>query len=454
MTDLYKYAAKLVLLLFIFALILLSMGIYIKYGIIQADASYYLGVSKSMMEGMIPYKDFQVGYTPLSFYLMCIPLYLTNGSYSACLICLYGFHLLNAFLVFLICRKHFFSRFNSYYCALLSLLLCYYFGGEVYILEPFVLFFGLFSLYFAMSEKICDIIIAGFLCFCSFWSKQYGLGFFFLCLAYLLNGQNVLKKQLFLILGFAVGAIFWGVVLKLQGVSFESLISLNGSTYERKGGLAGIVYVWRTLFSIIPLLFVSLLLCILKWKSCIKDRLIKVSICALAGFMLQWYIRTYWHYLIYMMPFCVFILFKVSNYIKSRRLKTIYYILFCISFVRPTIALIQSDVLIVKEKPRLEQEEFAKEVLKIIPKKTKDVFGEQNCSFINGYYPPLFDTYGFSFAESEEQFNKQIKASRYYLTYDKASGDMANYLEQHFKKHEIKIYGSNKVLSVYIRRCR
>ena len=135
-------------------LVLGKISLSLYGGAINPDANYYIGVSRFLMEGKVPFSDFQLGYTPLSFYIMCIPFSIFGNSFTTALAVLYLFHIVNAFWVYKICCQYSASQWLSAFTAILSLMLCLTCDGSSYVLEPFVLFFGLPAIYLLKSENI------------------------------------------------------------------------------------------------------------------------------------------------------------------------------------------------------------------------------------------------------------------------------------------------------------
>ena len=97
--------------------------------VINADASYYVGVTRLIMEGNTPFVDFALSYTPLSFYLMCIPFSIWGSSFNCAIIVLYFVHVVNAFVVYLILHKTSHSKKTAWLGALLFLLYAFLFSG-------------------------------------------------------------------------------------------------------------------------------------------------------------------------------------------------------------------------------------------------------------------------------------------------------------------------------------
>jgi hypothetical protein len=160
---------------------------------VNADAAFYLGVSRLILEGNLPFVDFPPGYTPLSFYVMSVPIALFGTSFTIALLFLYIFHLANAGIVYKIVRQYSSDKLIAAFCSVFSLVLCLGADGCRYILEPFVLFFGLSALCVLKRIGLKWIVISGFFCFCSFWSKQYGFGFICLAVAFLFLEEGCSK---------------------------------------------------------------------------------------------------------------------------------------------------------------------------------------------------------------------------------------------------------------------
>lgn len=455
-------------ILIIFSLVLGAMWIYANYGMIQADATYYIGISNAILNGMVPYKDFVLEYTPLSFYFMCIPTYLFNNSYTIDILFLYLFHVLNAILVFFICIRHNKTKFISCFTALFSLTLCYYLGGEVYILEPFVLFLGLTAIYCITYNKTLNYFVAGILCFCSFWTKQYGVGFIFLCVVYWImafNGKyRNTKLIIYLILGFIAGLLLAILCMYLQNIDIITAFKMiSGSNYERKGSFLGVMSVWRTLLSIVPFFIFSIILFVMNIKKSISNKMLVVSICGILGFSLQWYIRTYWHYLILLVPFYViFILESIEN-IKSKKWKFIFLICFVLSIFRPLCALLSNRISIYNNKPRQEQEAYAKKIRGIISDNKNNVYAAGDAmpiNLINQYWPPLIKKYGFSngFVETTEGTYEMIASADYCIisnqvfNHDKRfTPEICCYLDNNFSKQIIQLSGTETVFYIFQR---
>lgn len=447
-------------------LVLGKISLSLYEGAINPDANYYIGVSRFLMEGKVPFSDFQLGYTPLSFYIMCIPFSIFGNSFTTALAVLYLFHIVNAFWVYKICCQYSASQWLSAFTAILSLMLCLTCDGSSYVLEPFVLFFGLPAIYLLKSENVKKIILSGFLCFCSFWSKQYGLGFIclamvFLCLCHSI-GVLLIRKLLYLLLGFIVGLVVFVVLLWIQGVDPLMVLSLTGNDYRREGML-GLVDAWRTLFIITPLLILPIIMVVVRLKEMRKHLLLYISFCGVFGFMLQCYVRFYGHYMILVMPFCALLLFACVNVFTSLRYRNMYISLLLFTPVIPSYFTFKNNLDLLKNGGRAIQEQSANMIEKIIPKGSDDVFASSDMLpvvLLNSYNPPMCQKYGLSngFITNQAAVNEMIYSSSYCIIsedctkMERYSDIIKKYLSKEFKKYIVKSPNSNVRYMVYVKK--
>ena len=390
-------------------------------GAINPDANYYIGASRFLMEGKIPFLDFQLGYTPLSFYIMCIPLSMFGVSFTTALAVLYLFHIVNAFWVYKICCQYSTNLWLSIFIAVLSLILALICDGGSYVLEPFVLFFGLPALYLIKDGSIKKIVLSGFLCFCAFWCKQYGLGFICLAMVYLCLyhsiGMPLIRKLIYLLLGFIAGLVVFVVLLWLQGVDPLMMLSLSGNDYQREG-IQGFIDAWHTLLIIIPLLVLPIIMVVIGLKDMRKNPLLYISFCGVFGFMLQCYVRFYGHYLILVMPFCALILFACVKTFKLLRYRNVFIFLLLFAPVIPMYFTTKDIVGLLNSDGRAIQEQSAHMIEHIIPKGSDDVFASSDMlpiALLNSYNPPLEQKYGLSngFITNPIEVYEMIQASSY-----------------------------------------
>lgn len=454
--------ATYIILLFV----IVYIGLSLYKGHINMDSYYYIGVSRLIMEGKIPFIDFPPGYTPLSFYLMCIPFTVFGVSFQVAMVTLYIVHAFNAFLVFIICCQNTANKWQPAFFALLSFLLCLNCNGDCYVLEPFVLLFGLMGLVVLKKESAVRLVLSGFLCFCAFWSKQYGLGFICLTMVQvcLTNtfGMGLIRKLLYLMVGFIGGMLFFVSLFLLQGVDPLQMLSLSGSDYKRDG-MQGLMDAWRTLFIVLPFLIVPIALLVSKVFKLRQNPLLFVSFCGVFGFMLQCYVRFYAHYLILVMPFCALLLFAGINSIRSLRYQRIYVVLMLISPVIPLYFNIKSDLSLYASQEKTVQMASAESIKALIPEGAKDVFTSSDMHsvmLLNTYNPPMIQKYGLSngFVTDSTDVSEMIHKASYCiiseqgLASEQFSTEAREYLSTAFDVTEFSGGENVGVYYVYVKR--
>lgn len=455
--------------IWIIVLLVLVMGkmcLSLYGGAINPDANYYIGASRFIMDDKVPFVDFQLGYTPLSFYIMCIPLSMFGVSFTTALASLYIVHVVNAFWVYKICCQYSTNQWLSTFMAVLSLMLCLICDGGSYVLEPFVLFFGLPAIYLLKTESIKKIMFSGFLCFCAFWCKQYGLGFICLALVYLCFyhsvGMPLIRKLLYLILGFVAGLVVFVALFWIQGVDPLAMLSLSGSDYHREG-MQGLIDAWRTLFVIIPLLILPIIMVIIRLKGIRKFPLLYMSFWGVFGFMLQCYVRFYGHYLILVMPFCALLLFACVKAFLSLRFKKVYTLLLLLTPVIPSYFTIKDNVNLLKNDVSAIQEQSAHTIEQIIPKGSAGVFASSDMLpvvLLNSYDPPLEQKFGLSngFVTNPNEVYELIQASSYCIISENRqrtsqfSSVVLDYLAKNFNIFIANSSSSQTRYYVYVRK--
>ena len=439
-------------------LVLGKISLSLYGGAINPDANYYIGVSRFLMEGKVPFSDFQLGYTPLSFYIMCIPFSIFGNSFTTALAVLYLFHIVNAFWVYKICCQYSASQWLSAFTAILSLMLCLTCDGSSYVLEPFVLFFGLPAIYLLKSENIKKIILSGFLCFCAFWSKQYGLGF--ICLAMVLlclyhsMRMLLIRKLLYLLLGFLAGSVVFVALFWIQGVDPLAMLSLTGSEY-RRDGLLSLNEAWRNLLITIPLLTLPIIMVVIKLKEFRKHPLLYISFLGVFGFMLQCYVRFYAHYMILVMPFCALMMSACVNAFSTLRYKKFYILLLLLTPVIPSYFAMKENIGLFINDGRSIQVQSAHMIERIIPRGSDNVFASSDMLpvvLLNSYNPPMYRKYGLSngFVTNPDEVFEMIKESSFCIINKnrlKFSQDAGNYLAKEF---ELIILDSPDHLTQYL----
>ena len=84
----------------------LSFALAIFCSAENPDIYYYMGCVRLLLEGKVPLVDFHIGYTPLSFYMACVPAYFFGTGITAALVLETFMSLCNACLLYYLLRKN------------------------------------------------------------------------------------------------------------------------------------------------------------------------------------------------------------------------------------------------------------------------------------------------------------------------------------------------------------
>lgn len=371
------------------------------------DLYYYMGSIRMLLEGRHPFVDFHIGYTPLSFYMMCLPVKMFGSTIAVAIACNTVMHLVNAFLVYMLLYQSVSNKSLCIFVSLHYMISNFFLDGMSFMLEPFVTFWGLLSLMAIKREKVIWTFVAGVLCFCAFWSKQYGLGYMFLCGLYIICNSGSLKNFFkhtipFVIAFFLTGAFFIWLIIR-QNVEISAMFNLSGSEYE-KNGFLGLLAGYGTIIGIAPSICLAVYLFVRHTKIYKCDKMLPIYLCGILGFMLSTYVRIYMHYLQLASPF---VLMSVAIIFYNYTLKTLdyrYLKCFVYSLVVPVIMSgVMATQLIIRNE-RADVYQVSEKISKYIPKNSSKVYITSRllCIGINNYYePPMLKKYGFSngFAE-------------------------------------------------------
>ena len=453
-------------------LVLLSVFVVYSYVVnalyvrINEDSVFYIGASQLLMDGNVPFVDFLPGYTPLSFYLMCVPFWIFGDSYMCAIIVLYLIQFVNAYLIYKILLTQLKSKEWSWLSALLFLLYSLFLDGKYYLLEPFVLLFGLISIKLLLKETKRYLFLVGFLCFCSFWSKQYGLGFICLALFYEVIkhrfSRQTLTNTLLILSGFVVGGILFVGFLLFQGADPSRILTLSGSDYERDG-ISGLVQAYKFLTIVMPVWILALMVLLFNFRKLSNHRLLFLSIMGFLGFMLPFYVRFYYHYYILALPFLMFIVFLAPTFLSKRTWKKSFVGMVFLSTMIPICYVYSGDKDLNRVRLRVQQENVSDKLSALIPSGEKDVFVSQDLMYsvlLNHYTPPLIKKYGLSngFVRKAEEVLDMCQHARYCVIGDgkyqgKDFAEVNAYLRDHFKNvtMEYDYDGSKKRCFVFVR---
>ena len=373
------------------------------------DIYYYMGCVRLLLEGKVPFVDFSISYTPLSFYMAYLPARLFGTGNIAALSLETFMSFINAGLIYYLLRQNVQSKVLCLFSTAFYLISLFFIDGMCYMLEPFIMFWGLLSLIAVQRNSLWAALTAGICSFMAFWTKQYGLGFFVLNILWIVlsYGSNwvALTKRLFvLMVGFAATACCMIGSLLVQGATLSNMLAFSGATYE-KLGLCGMFEGFGYLLLVAPFLPISIFLIIKHFKSFRKEVFLVVCLCGILGFMLATYVRPYLHYIQLPLPFTILLTTILLDRYCTQTNNDQLIKWFKVSVIVPLSIMIVIDYNFIVHNERKDVNGVAEEVANIIPKGAKKVYVSSRLlcvGHINRYGTPMLEKYGMSNGFMEE----------------------------------------------------
>lgn len=258
----FRYSCYFGLLVLLVVNISTYIFLALKYYEVLPDSTYFLQMARIFSQKIDIYGNTSAAYTPLVPIILSVPYFLLkNPDYSVFLIIQYFFILGNGFLTYLILRNSKITRGNSLLISLIQVTIIIQLIGRDIVLEPFVLFFLLVSVYSIQTKIKIKYIIAGVFSFLAFWSKQYALfslpAFSFYIIFHIKNPLkvrlNYFIQYLFTFISlFLLSVLYLGLTSKSNYTSIINIylgnvgsdISPTGLEYSVKGLLIQIIKVF------------------------------------------------------------------------------------------------------------------------------------------------------------------------------------------------------------------
>ena len=407
-------------------LMAVSFIISAKHIEMNPDATYYAGVSKQILAGNIPYVDVKVDYTPLALYMTTIPVGIWGNSWTMIIGFMYLILFIAAAIEGLIVYHYTKNKALSVLGGGLLLLYAFMSEGVYFGLEAFVLLFGLGAFYCLITYKSkWQIAIAGVLCACAFWSKQYGLGFAGICGLWILMQREIAWKEKGIQVATLVGGFLGTIVIFvgyfiLKGMQVGQLAPLIFGEGYGFYGAQGIVENGIWMLKRFPILLAALAVIPFMQKEMRDWKVIVCSIIGICGFLLQCYFRSFLHYLILVWPFAILLTLYVIDAISHKYLRLGMYLLLLVFVFRMVPRVARMDRSIYNRTDRWEQMGIAKVLEDYVPKYSKDVYAYaemQYCQFYNDYEPSMLIEYGYDFGIiiDKTQTQKIISNASYVL---------------------------------------
>lgn len=428
--------------LFFFVTISLSLGILlfviaaIVFNPVGCDSSYYLSCSELIKEGLIPYSDFPLGYTPLFIYIMAgiKSVFNVEVNYSFDLFVWSLFFITNIFLVYVISFQIIKEKKLSIVAALLYAYISMRCEGLSVLLEVPSVTFALFSAFLLLkynSNKIL-VAVAGFFVFCSFFTKQYGVGYFILLIfALLLNRQY--KNTAIYILGFIFACC---MSLLLVGAECAHVfVNTSYSGYNEAAASNTILTpvvkylkAFLTMLRIAPIMIVVLISGgyflfkgKIKWNR--SYVLYLVLICGILGFLMQFIFAPYYHYYQYLIPCIAIVSVWMVVKMNKRWMQLIWKMFLIITFAFSILRIGYNGIYTNwKSQKKVQQLDLSLKIKDIIGSNNSTLFIKEG-NLMPQYYLTGYKPYdlNYSFGNlSEETYLKAIGNSEFLLINNKS----------------------------------
>lgn len=390
---------------------------------IGCDSGYYLQAIEYVNKGMMPYSDFQFGYTPGLFIFAPIKSMLgLHYCYTFDMAFFWVLELLCSLLVYKLCRLMSISKNYSIAAFIFFSIVAVRADGASFLLEIPSVLCGLGALYLILSRNNWwSLLLAGIGAGLAFMFKQYGLGFFVLCIYAILISQSKRFKSIsiytlgfLLVMGIAYYIFGDGLVSLFINSNYRGFDSVDADLCS-KLLLMGKIYI-KFLIPIVIFLPVALfgiprdILFEHKWK-------LLLLLFGILGFALQFYFGAFAHYGMYNLPFITIAIFFVLQNIAVRKFKILWAVLIVLNILYCIALGIKGHVHL--NNSRVKQE-FLAEKLKQFVRDGETVLTYDNelmCYYyIADLIPPCVEKYGLSFGnEAIDRIHEQITQTDYVL---------------------------------------
>ncbi len=399
---------------------------------VNVDSAYYLSTSKLIAQGLVPIKDIQMFYTPVTFYILSLPYIITtNPGYEIML----GFMILikigGALILYKITALWLQNKQLILFISLNFFLSTMLYEGQAVLLESFVVFFQLLSIYFILkSDRPLPLFFSGVTLALAVLSKQYGLFILPALLVYIIASKNTAKSKisqgLLLLSGFGLIIILFTLYYSLIGVEMNELVSsLSGRSYGLKSissfinGIVNMLFRNGLLILFIPFMIIAN-------KYIIKDRRFLLIVMALGASFSPLYFQYFGHYFLHILPYIyLLITYIFSMFFESKNSYPRYILVFLFipvvyCFVLTLSKSVKENIISINGKEKEKQYSTAKLISESIGTK-KNIFSHRSfiwpylCNFevINakrvGYALP-----GLNYIENNQFSNSFLSKNEYF----------------------------------------
>lgn len=306
---------------------------------IDVDSAVILVEMERIAEGYIPYKTMHLNYPPLWFYINVFLKWLFHlpyGCYHFYLAVHWLYAIGCAWCLYYISYKWSANKYISVFVAWLFFIVTHWPQGNVILFELPSIFWGLLaiSLYFKWRENNpMRLIAVGIFACCSFFSKQFGLGFFalILWLIFTSTSSNKWKQTGYYLLGYCIPLFicfaYWGTDI-YESILFNGYGTDVMDAYWGKetSFISKVIRLCENVLHlvnrILPVVYVAILLLPMickqnKWREAL------MCFFAIGGFSLQFFfVHGGPHYYLYMIPFGLLLIpiiisLELNKYIRG-----------------------------------------------------------------------------------------------------------------------------------------
>ncbi|WP_299153901.1 hypothetical protein [uncultured Christiangramia sp.] len=424
-----KILNLILILLFTYAMYFSINNTYISY-----DASYYLNVAKDISEGLVPYKDIFLSYTPLMMYMNAPIFYMDSGfNIKLFLGFQYVLILISAFLYYQIVSRYYnLTNHVAFLFSLIFVLAILCSEGNYINLEIYMILAVLSAIWLFQSNYM---LLAGILLGVSFLFKQYGvLNFVIFYYWIVVTDRKKLYNFFLLSLGGIISLLtYLFYFVFIENVDLIKLLSqISGYDYLQKSIEYNFRYLeWITSAKI--LLLVIFLNTLTRTKFQRNFRLSPWFI-GITISLLPTTVQSYQHYFL---PAIMYSMLMLATLFDLNRKRNFYATLLIFNIL--TVVLIYKTY---KYRDVYhDQIVLSKKVLDIIPSETK-VFLEGDIRILyllNNYTNPLRDRIGYSYFHYLEpnDFEKLNVLSLHRLESPEAKIISLNGVKVYFKKAKL-----------------
>ncbi len=295
----------------------------------STDAGYYIPVARDIADGLVPFRDFALDYTPLASYIFALPYRIApQPPYEIFLGIQFLFLAAGSLLLYRILETAGYSATLALFSGLFYFVGALASGGVYIALEPFSVAFGLAGLAACtmMPLRASTSFLAGMFCALAFLSKQYGLLFCFPAAAAICMRMDSARSRLSMMAVFVSGltvatGAFLGYYVLLKETSLNEILQMiMGSSYvgwAKDKRVSLLTYLIGGITSLMLLTACGALFYLGGLK--VKDiwnkhqRVLTIGVTGLAASALPLIVRHYEHYHIYSLPFLLLIVAAVLD---------------------------------------------------------------------------------------------------------------------------------------------